>query len=117
MPRKTLVDEGVISGHQIHDIAILANYTFEDHFGFPLEGLAQVVVEVGEFIVEGCGRPQIAQIEPLSGEILNQRICFRIGQHPAHLRTQDSRILQFACGAGLDESIVGDAAPEEERQP
>ena len=69
MPRQPLVDERVVRVHQVEHAAILAHDAVEEQLRLALEGLPQVVVEVG--IDEQVRIPvaQLAQEQPLSGEI------------------------------------------------
>ena len=60
---------------------------------------------------------QIAQIEPLSGEIIHQRFRTRVGQHAPHLLFEHRGLLQFSLIGRVQQFIVGDAAPQEEGKP
>ena len=57
-------------------------------------------------------------IQPLAGEVADQRLGARIGQHPPHLLLQHRRVVQLALrSARSQQLVVGNAAPQEERQP
>ena len=55
-------------------------------------------------------------MQPLPGEILDQRVRLRVGQHPPGLLREHGRRLQRALRRHPQELVVGNAAPEEERQ-
>jgi len=67
--REAFIDERVVRVQHVENISIFTHDTVEQKFRFMLERLAQVIVEVG--IDEQVGIPvsQLAQIEPLFGEI------------------------------------------------
>ena len=67
----------------------------KEHLGLAPERLAQIVVEV--FRV-GLHVRQLAQVEPLAGEVRDQRVGLRIGQHAPHLPFEHCRIAQPALG-------------------
>src|SRR5579863_8596042 len=78
MPRQTLVEERVIRREQFHRGAILAQDALEEHLGFALHGLAEVVVEIGELIRVRIQAANIPEVQPLSREIAYQRLRPRI---------------------------------------
>src|SRR5262249_45708588 len=47
MPGESLIDEGIVRGEQIDDIAILPHDTFKEQLRLTPERLAQLVVPVG----------------------------------------------------------------------
>ena len=98
MLRQPLVDERVVGVQQVEHAAILAHDAVEEQLGLALEGLPQVVVEVGEDEQIGIPVAQLAQEQPLSGEVGDQRLRSRIGEHPPDLPLQDGGILA-ACPA------------------
>ena len=74
---------------------------------------AQVVVEVRRF---GLNGRQLAKIEPLAGEILDERVGLAVGEHPLHLLLQRRRVAQPALGRQVEQLVVRNAAPQEERE-
>jgi len=81
-----------------------------------LERLAQAVVEIGEHFRIGFRRAKIAQIQPLSGEIFDQRLGPGIGQHTPYLLFQHLRVVELAAFRQCQQLLVRDAAPQEKRQ-
>ncbi len=61
-------------------------------------------------------RVDIAQPQPLSGEIRREIERAAIGEHPARLLLELSGLTQLASNGGVEQFIVRDAAPQEERQ-
>ena len=85
--------------------------------GLAAERLADVVVEVREQQQVRRDLVQVAQLQPLTGERVHQRVGARIGDHAPHLRFEHARRAQPAGDRQVQQLVVGNAAPEEERQP
>ena len=115
--REPLVDERVVGIEQIEREPVLADDAREEQLGFPAERLAHVVVEVREQQQVRRDLVQIAQLQPLAGERVHQRVGARIGDHAPHLRLEHARRAQPAGDRQVQQLVVRDAAPEEERQP
>ena len=58
----------------------------------------------------------VPQVEPLLGEVVDQRARAAVGQHPLHLRLEHRRIAEGAVDGAVEQLVVRDAAPQEERQ-
>ncbi len=54
----------------------------------------------------------IAEKEPLSGEIGDQRFRSRIGEHPPHLFLEDVGILQRSIDRRAQQFVIRNAAPD-----
>ena len=65
------------------------NHGGEEHARLGIHGLAQLVVELGKLHRIGMNAIQIAQLQPLAGEVIDERGGFGIKQHAAHLRVQN----------------------------
>ena len=79
---------------------------------------AQRVVEVREDALHGDDGVEVAQVQPLAGEVLDERrrrADRRACAAPA--ARARSRVAQRAALGRREQLVVGDAAPEEERQP
>src|ERR1700733_13451368 len=57
-----------------------------------------------------------ADIQPLAGKILHQRLRTRIGDHAIYLLSQYFRLVQLFGRGEIDQLLVRNAAPQEERQ-
>ncbi len=58
-----------------------------------------------------------AQIQPLGGEIVDERSGrARIGQHAPHLLFQDCRSRELSALGQVEQAVVGNAAPQEKGQ-
>ena len=79
--------------------------------------VAQVVVEVGKQPEVGLRHRQVAQVEPLAGEVGHQRIRARVRQHAPGLLREHRRVPQAALPGQREELVVRDAAPQEEGEP
>jgi hypothetical protein len=73
------VDERIVRVHQIHHAAVLAHDAVEEQLRFLFHRLPEVVVEIRERGEIGVGVLQVAQMQPLLGEIVDQRSRPRIG--------------------------------------
>ena len=78
--RQPLVDERVVRGQQIDDVAILADDAVEEQLGLALQALAQLVVPVRIEDAVGRRRRQVAQIQQLLAEVGDQRVRARIAR-------------------------------------
>jgi hypothetical protein len=76
--------------------------------------LPQVLVEV---LGVGLHVIELAQIQPLTGEVLDDGVRFRVGEHARDLLLQYLRIAEAPLCSDVEQLIVWDAAPQEERQP
>ncbi len=59
---------------------------------------------------------ELAQVEPLAGEVLDEGVCLRVREHALDLLIEHLRIAQPSFGRNVEQFIVGNAAPQEERQ-
>ena len=58
---------------------------------------------------------QIPQVQPLPGEIVHQRRGAVVGQHPPHLAFEHTRLRERAVLDALEQLVVQNTAPQEER--
>ena len=80
--RQALVHERVVGVDEIEDAAIVADDGVEEQLRLARERVAEVAVEL-----PGAGRDvvELPQLQPLAGQVLDQRRGARIGQHAARL--------------------------------
>ena len=90
---------------------------FDQEFRFLLERLTQVLIEVRKGGRIRLYSRDIAQEQPLTSEILHQRVRSRIGQHAPDLALQARRVAELAALGDREQLVVGYAAPQEEGQP
>ena len=117
VPGQPLVEKGVVRPDQIEHAAILAHHAVEEELGLLPERLTQVVIEVREETRVRTDRLEIAQPQPLSGEVGREVERAPIGEHSARLLLELLRAAELAANRRVEQFIVGDAAPQEERQP
>ncbi len=111
-----LVHERVVGGQEIQRAVILAHDAVEEQLGFVAQALAQRVVEIGEQHFRwGHGR-EVPQLQPLTGEIRRERFRSRIGEHPPDLALEHGRVFQPSVGRGVQQFVIGHAAPQEKRE-
>ena len=65
----------------------------------------------------GTDGHQVPELEPLPGKVAREVEGARIGEQPAGLPLQLVRTAQLAANRRIEQLVVGNAAPEEERQP
>ena len=82
-----------------------------------LERLAEIVVEMEQRFRARLMHGHVADVQPLPGEVVDQRLRLRIGEHALDLRLHDLGLLKCLLHRQVDELVIGNAAPQEERQP
>ena len=115
--RQPFVDERVVGIQQVRDAAVFPQRAGDEQLGLAPEGLQQRLVVVRVAVRVDHHLLDAAQVEPLSREVAHQRVLGPgIGQHAAHLLFQDRRIGELPPLGQRQQAVVGDAAPQEERQ-
>src|ERR1700704_3772840 len=74
MTRQAFVDEGIVRVQQIDEAAIVANGAADKQLRFPLEGLQKTEIVVGIPLRIDHHILDAAQIQPLGGEIVDERV-------------------------------------------
>ena len=116
-PRKALVQVRVVGRQQLRERTVVAHLALDEQLRLPLERRAQVVVELGVGAGVRIDGPQVADVEPLAAEVPGQGRRPRIGQHALHLGLEHPRLPERAAGRDVEQLVVRDRAPQEERQP
>ena len=111
---QALVDERVIGPQQVEHAAIFVHDALNKEFCLASKGLPQVVIEVRKGARIRIERCQIAQVQPLSGEVAHQHARPSVCQHPPYLLIEHGRLLEPSARGQVAQFIVGDAAPKEE---
>src|SRR5262245_37834904 len=112
-----LVEEAVVGPQQFLHASILAQLTLDEQLRLPRQRFTQVVVKFRKQIRIRSNVPYRAQLQPLAEEIVHQRCGARVGQQAPHLLRQNDRIMKRPSDGYVEEFIIGNAAPEKERQP
>ena len=113
MPGEPFVDERVIRPQQVEDAPILAQDAFEEQFRFLPKGLPKIVVEIRKQTHIRRDRREIAQVQPLRGEVAHQGLGTSVRQHPPHLSFEHRRLAQFSSNGHVEQLIVRNTAPQE----
>ena len=74
MAREPLVQERVVGAQQIERTAVVADDAVEEQLGLAPECLAQTVIEVRKDALHRHRRVEVAQEQPLSGEVADERV-------------------------------------------
>ena len=89
----------------------------QEELRLALERVADAVVEVGKALGVGGPVGDVAQVQPLPREVLDEGPRLGVGEHAADLAGQLVGRPEPPLLGRLQELLVGDAAPEEEREP
>src|SRR6185436_19656182 len=95
----------------------LAHDALEEQLGLLTERLTQVVVEAGEQPHIRIGGREVAQVKPLLGEVIDQGARTVVRQQAANLPIEDRGRAELSADRGVQQFVVRDTAPEEERKP
>ena len=86
MLREPLVDERVVGAQQLQRAAVVAQDVAEKHLGLASKTLADVVIEVREHQQVGRDlRLEVAELQPLAGEVADKSVRTFVRDHPLHL--------------------------------
>ena len=86
--REPLVDEGVIRREELEQAPVLAQHVFKKQLRLALHRCPQLRVERRKQLLVRLHDVEVAELEPLPGEVLHQRLAPRVFQHPPHLRLE-----------------------------
>ena len=115
MAGQPFVQERVIRVQQIEDAAVLAHDRRKEPPRLFQHRGPQAVVEPGESLRVRREAVQPLQLQPLQGEVLDQRLGFRVLEHAPHLGVRDCP--QLVLLGQLGQFLVRHGAPQEVRQP
>ena len=116
MVREALVEKRVIGVEQVRDGPVLAEDALDKQLGFPAHCLPEVVVEIDEAPRIRRDGLEAAQVEPLRGEVGDEILRPVVGEHAADLGVEFRGIPQIAARGGVEQRVVGQAAPEKKRK-
>src|SRR5262245_43531077 len=116
VPGEAFVHERIISIQKSHRTAVLEGYAFKKHFRLALHRLSQIVIKIGKDIIDRILGLEISQVQPLSCEVRPQSSRTFVGKHPLDLSLQHCRLFQPSLDGKIDQLIIRNAAPYEERQ-
>ena len=110
------VQERIVRRQELQDAAVLTQDAVQEQLGFTHERGAHTLVEIAEQVDVRFLGFDVAQEQPLGGEVGHQRAAARIGEHARHLAAQDFGLAQRSRGSRIQQLVVGHAGPEEERE-
>ena len=105
-----------VAAGQIRDPAVLAQLRSDEQPCFLPESVAQVLIEFRIRIDVGHDTGELADCEPLTREVVHQRLRPMVGEHPPYLPFERGAVAERAFRRGGKQLVIRDAAPEEERQ-
>ena len=71
-----LVHECEVGGEEVQDVAVFLEHGLEEQLGFLPHRAPELFVELGEQIGVGIDALEVAQLQPLAGEVLGQGARF-----------------------------------------
>ena len=116
VPREPFVDVGIVRGQKVDDASIVVKLAADEEPRLLQEGVSKVFVEFRVLVGIGHDAGESAQLKPLAREVVDQRLRSRVAEHPPNLPLELDRVAQFAGDGDVEQFVVGDAAPEKERQ-
>ena len=78
--------------------------------------MPQPSAEIGELVLVRLHGGGVAQRQPLAREVADQGLRPRVGEHALDLCLEDGRDAQLPALGHVEQLVVRNAAPEEERQ-
>ena len=117
MPRQALVDVRVVRPDQLQHTPVVADRAGDEQLRLLPERLHQVLVEVRIPAVLDHHFVEATELEPLGREIGRERLDrTRVGEHSPDFPLQGHRLGELSPLGQVEKALVGDAAPEEERE-
>ena len=83
--RETLIEKRVAGIEELKHAAVLAHDVLEEYLGLALQVVAQRLVELPVLVGIRAPPGDVSQMEPLPGEVVDQGLGLRVGEHPADL--------------------------------
>ena len=114
VPSQPLVEKRVVRAKQVLDRPVLAQLALEEQLGFAGHCIPERRVELE--LLRGLLRAEIANLQPLSGKVIEEAFRPGVCEHPAHLLQQHVPITQLQALGDLQQLLVWNALPEEEGQ-
>ena len=111
-----LVEERVVGRQQVEHAAVLAQDARDEQL-VSLRNAWRSASSNGRMTRIRLDGLEVSQVEPLAGEVRHQRFGARIVEHAPHLLLEHRRVLQPALLGQVEQLLVRNAAPQEERQP
>ena len=117
VPRQLLVEERVVGAQQLVNRPILADLALEEQLRLRRHRLAQRVVEVGEHRWSGVDAWMLRTWSHCPTKSFMNRVARRSASMRFTCCVEHRRILQLALRREVEQLVVGNAPPQEERQP
>ena len=106
VPGQAFVDEGVLRPQHVDKGTILSKLVFEKQLRLLPHRVTQAFVKRGVGGRVRCRVPELAQLQPLAGEVLDECAHSGTGEHEANLLVQYLRVSNLSPGRDVKELIV-----------
>jgi hypothetical protein len=108
---QTLIEVSEAAVQKIEDAAVFADNGGEEEFGFGAHGFAQAGVELGKLLRVRFEDVEVAELQPLAPEIVDQGVGPWVVEQALHLRVEDVGDVQAILKGESGQFVVGHAAP------
>ena len=110
---QALIEEGVAGVEELAERAILAQDGVEEEAGLLLHGVAQLGTPIGELLGIGFDHVEVAQFQPLAGEVIGERGGARVGEQALHLGIERGGGVELAALGEREQFVVRHPTPQE----
>ena len=118
VPRQPLVDERVVGGQQVEDAAVLAHDAVEEQLGLALRTPgAGCRRSRGTRASSGCLLRRLRRCSHWPAKLSTSACAFGSASMRRTCCSSTAGFCSLPCAASAEQLVVGNAAPEEERQP
>ena len=117
VPGQSLVQERIVRAEQLEQAAVVAHGALDEQFGLASERHAQILVELGVVGRLALLRLEVPQPQPLTHEVVDERSRTGICEETSGLLLEHGRVTELPTHRDVQQFVVRDAAPQEERQP
>lgn len=113
MPGEAAVEHREIGGDEVGEAQVVAEDFGEEQLSLAEHRDFQHVIELGVENVAGHGEVDVAQAEPLAGEVFGEGGGFRMIEQALDLRAERRGLREFALFGEREQFFVRHGAPEE----
>ena len=117
VPGEALVQERVVRREEFEQASVLTHQVLEQQLRLADHVLAQLSREVRIQVRFRLVVLRVLQPQPLRGESRRERLRAWVREHARNLRFQDGGLREAALGGEVEQFVVRDRGPEEEREP
>ncbi len=110
---ESFVEDGEVGIDEIEDGEVVPEDVVEEAACFGEHGFLEKFVEFGEESSVGRGEFDVAEVEPLAGEVFDEAGDTWVFDHAFDLLSDDFGIGEFVLFGEFEELVIGHGGPEE----